>query len=39
MFINELTKIEVKLVRNQCTKNTTLQKKFEKKPNYGSTSG
>ena len=30
MFINKLTKIEVKLILNQCTKNTTLQKKREK---------
>ena len=39
MFINELTKIKVKLVLNQCTKKTTLQKKREKRPNYGRTSG
>ena len=39
MFINKLTKNEVKLVLTQCTKNTTLQKKREKKPNHGGTIG
>ena len=33
MFIKKLTKTEVKLVLNHCTKNTTLQMKCEKKPN------
>ena len=39
MFLNELNFFKVKLVLNQCTKNKTLQKKREKKSNYGRTSG